>query len=187
MAGITADANESVGGASDLGFANPFIYNWNGTGLGPATSPTSRAGTTATAPARFWPATNGFDMVTGRGSVNGAAFAAALAGYTPAVITFHSTKLTATHPLNLKRVKKGASVTFSGVLTNTTSAQSARHRQMLVVASNGNMLGVDRTGRSGGWEIVIKVKKRLTWHAVFMGSAHEKGSVSRSRTVRIKH
>ena len=35
MAGITADANESVGGASDLGFANPFIYNTNGTGLGP--------------------------------------------------------------------------------------------------------------------------------------------------------
>ena len=45
------------------------------------------------------------------------------------------------------------------------------------MAANGNVLGFDGTGRSGGWQIVFKVKKRLTWHAIFMGSAHEKGSV----------
>ncbi len=126
-------------------------------------------------------------MVTGRGSVKGAAFAAALAGYTPNPIVFHTTKLTATHPLNLKRVRKGKKVVFSGVLTDTTNHSPLRHRQVLLVAANGNVLGFDGTGRSGGWQIVFKVSKRLTWHAIFMGSAHEKGSSSRSRTVRIKN
>ncbi len=100
---------------------------------------------------------------------------------------FHTTKLTATHPVNLKRVKKGSKVTFSGVLTDTDEPQSARHRQVLLVAANGNVLGFDGTGKSGGWQIVVKISKRTTWHAIFMGSAREKGSSSPSRTVRIKH
>jgi kumamolisin len=187
MAGITADANESVGGASDLGFANPFIYNSNGTGLGPGAFTDIVSGNNSNGTGSLWPTAVGYDMVTGRGSVKGAAFAAALAGYTPAVITFHTSKLTATHPLNLKRVPKGKKVVFSGVLTDTTNHSPLVHRQVLLVAANGRVLGFDGTGRSGGWQIVFKVTKRLTWHAIFMGSAHEKGSVSRSRTVRIKN
>ena len=41
-------------------------------------------------------------------------------------------------------------------------------------------------GYIGEWEIRFKVKKRMTWHAVFMGSGAEKATSSPSRTVRIK-
>jgi kumamolisin len=185
MAGITADANESAG--FDLGFANPFIYNSTGTGLVAGAFTDIVSGNNSNGTGTLWPTAAGYDMVTGRGSVKGAAFAAALAGFTPVVPTFHTSKLTATHPLNLKRVPKGKKVTFSGVLTDTTNHSPLVHRQVLLVAANGRVLGFDGTGRSGGWQIVFKVTKRLTWHAIFMGSAHEKGSVSRSRTVRIKN
>ncbi len=75
MAGITADANEAVG--SDLGFANPFIYNATGNGMvaGDFTDITSGSNSNGTGP--FFTAVAGYDMVTGRGSVKGAAFAAA--------------------------------------------------------------------------------------------------------------
>ena len=53
--------------------------------------------------------------------------------------------------------------------------------------ANGRVLGFDGTNANGVWQIVHKVSKRFTWHAIFMGSAHEKGSVSPSRVVRIKH
>jgi len=181
MAGITADANERTG--FDLGFANPFIYNV----LGNADFTDITSGNNSNGTGNLWPTATHYDMVTGRGSVKAALFATALAGFTPVVPTFHTSKLTSTHPLNLKRVRKGKKVTFSGVLTDTTTHTPLRHRQVLLVAANGRVLGFDGTGRSGGWSIVFKVSKRLTWHAIFMGSAHEKGSVSRSRTVRIKN
>ena len=119
-------------------------------------------------------------MVTGRGAVDAAAFATALAGFTPAVLTFDTTKLTATHPTNMKRVKKGAVVTFEGVLTNVTGAHPIANRQIIVIG-NGGIIGVDRTGTSGKWEIRFKVKKRTSWHAVFMGSA-PRGPTSRRRS-----
>jgi len=185
MAGITADANENA--ATDLGFANPFIYNTTGNGLAGGAFHDITTGSNSNGTGAFWSAGPGYDMVTGRGSVKGDAFAAALPGYTPAVITFHTTKLTATHPLNLKRVKKGSKVVFSGVLTDTTSHAPLRHRQVLLLNANGRVLGFDGTSANGVWQIVHKVSKRFTWHAIFMGSAREKGSVSPSRTVRIKH
>ena len=69
----------------------------------------------------------------------------------------------------MKRVKKGAVVTFEGVLTNVTGAHPIANRQIIVIG-NGGIIGVDRTGTSGKWEIRFKVKKRTSWHAVFMGS-----------------
>jgi len=84
-------------------------------------------------------------------------------------------------------VKKGSKVVFSGVLTDTITHTPLRHRQVLLLNANGRVLGFDGTSANGVWQIVHKVSKRFTWHAIFMGSAHEKGSVSPSRTVRIKH
>ena len=127
-----------------------------------------------------------FDMVTGRGSVIANNFATAFAGFTPPVLSFDTTKLTATHPTNMKRVKKGAVVTFEGVLTNVTGAHPIANRQIIVIG-NGGIIGVDRTGTSGKWEIRFKVKKRTSWHAVFMGSASEKPDLSPTLTVRIQH
>ena len=86
----------------------------------------------------------------------------------------------------MKRVKKGAVVTFEGVLTNVTGAHPIANRQIIVIG-NGGIIGVDRTGTSGKWEIRFKVKKRTSWHAVFMGSAAEKPDLSPTLTVRIQH
>jgi hypothetical protein len=48
------------------------------------------------------------------------------------------------------------------------------------------VLGFDGTNANGVWQVVVKISKRTTWHAIFMGSAREEGSTSPSRTVRIK-
>ena len=117
MAGITADTNESAGGAN-LGFANPFIYQEAGSG----DFPDIKQGNNSNGTGSLWPAANGFDMVTGRGSVKGAAFAASARRVHAAVITFDTTKLTATHPTNLKRVKKGSRSRSRASSPNTTAA-----------------------------------------------------------------
>jgi kumamolisin len=179
MAGITADANDAAG--HNLGFANPFIYQEAAGDFNDIIQ-----GNNVNFTGSSFQAGPGFDLVTGRGSVVASAFAAALAGFTPAVPTFDTTKLTATHPINMKRVKKGSVVTFSGVLTNVTGAHPIANRQIIVIG-NGNIIGVDRTGTSGKWEIRFKVKKRTSWHAIFMGSAAEKPDLSPTLTVRIQH
>jgi len=180
MAGITADANEDA--SFNLGFANPFIYQEAGTDFHDITQGNNATNFTG----GNFPTRVGFDMVTGRGSVIADKFATALAGFTPPVLSFDTTKLTATHPTNMKRVKKGAVVTFSGILTNVTGAHPIANRQIIVIG-NGSIIGVDRTGTSGKWEIRFKVKKRTSWHAVFMGSAAEKPDLSPTLTVRIQH
>jgi subtilase family serine protease len=180
MAAITADANESAG--KHLGYANPFIYQT----LVPGDFFDITQGNNVNFTGSSFQAGAGFDMVTGRGAPDAAAFAAALAGFTPVVPTFDTTKLTATHPTNMKRVKKGTVVTFEGVLTNVTGAHPIANRQIIVIG-NGSIIGVDRTGTSGKWEIRFKVKRRTSWHAVFMGSGSEKPDLSPTLTVRIQH
>ena len=158
------------------------------TAWSPATSRTSRAGHNSNGTGPFFKAVAGYDMVTGRGSVKGATFAAALAGYVPVPIVFHTTKLTATHPVNLKRVKKGSKVTFSGVLTDTISHQPARQPPGAPRGRERQRARLRRHGQERRWEIVFKVSKR-----------HHRGTRSswarrtrrarrrRRRTVRIKH
>ena len=62
MAGITADTNESAGGAN-LGFANPFIYQEADGDFHDITQGNNSNGTGSS-----FQAGSGFDMVTGRGS-----------------------------------------------------------------------------------------------------------------------
>ena len=182
MAAITADANESAG--KDLGYANPFLYQ------------------TLDADDRFLRHHAGQQRqlhrleLPGRAGIrhgHGARRARrrhvrdrAWPDSRRVVPTFDTTKLTATHPTNMKRVKKGAVVTFEGVLTNVTGAHPIANRQIIVIG-NGGIIGVDRTGTSGKWEIRFKVKKRTSWHAVFMGSGSEKPDLSPTLTVRIQH
>jgi hypothetical protein len=179
MAGITADANEAAG--KTLGFANPFIYQAPGSVFHDITQ-----GNNVNFTGSNFQARHGFDLVTGRGSVIASSFATALAGFTPTTPTFDNTKLSATHPLNMKRVKKGSMVTFSGVLTDTTKHAPIANRQIIVIGG-GRIIGVDRTGTAGKWEIRFKVRKRMTWHAVFMGSVNQKPAQSPNRLVRIQH
>ncbi|HEX2378476.1 MAG TPA: hypothetical protein VHI30_13015, partial [Gaiellales bacterium] len=185
MAAMTADANEAAGGAGHrLGYANPFLYSDLRTAVNGFFDITQGSNINFTG--QFFTAGIGFDMVTGLGAPEGDTLAATLATYTPAPITFDTTRLTATHPLNLKRVRKGSIVTFSGLLTDTTKAKPLANRQVIVIGS-GRIIGVDRTGTAGKWEIKFKVKKRMSWHAIFMGSGSERPDSSPTLTVRIQH
>jgi kumamolisin len=182
-AAITADANESVGGgAANLGFANPFLY---GT-LVNADFHDITQGNNSNGTGSNWPADQFFDLVTGRGSLIGTNFVNALQTYVAAPLTFDHTKLTGTHPLNRKRVNKGKVVDFTGRLTNKDAGGGIANRQIIVVG-NGNIIGVDRTDGNGVWDIKFKVKKRTSWHAVFMGSDIERPSFSPTHLVRILH
>jgi subtilase family serine protease len=180
IAGITADANESAG--QNLGFANPFIYQE--LMASDFTDITQGSNSNGTGP--FFTTRVGWDHVTGRGSVKANLFAAALATYVATPIVFERTKLTGTHPLNRKRVAKGSIVTFNGRLTNVDTPGPIANRQILVIG-NGRIIGVDRTAADGTWQTRFKVKRRLTWHAIFMGSDVERPSLSPSRLVRIRH
>ena len=124
--------------------------------------------------------------MTGRGSLKANNFATALGTYVASPPTFEHTKLTGTHPLNMKRVNKGKVVDFTGRLTNTGTPGPIANRQIIVIG-NGNIIGVDRTDSNGVWDIKFRVKKRTSWHAVFMGSDVERPSQSPTHTVRIRH
>jgi subtilase family serine protease len=179
-AAVTADANEDAG--QNLGFANPFIYgNFLVNDFHDITQGNNSNGTGGNFAAGI-----GFDLVTGRGSLIGSTFATKLAAYITAPITFDATKLTGTHPLNMKRVARGRVVDFTGTLTNVPNPGPIANRQIIVIG-NGNIIGVDRTNANGVWDIKFKVKKRTSWHAVFMGSAAEKPDLSPTLTVRIQH
>ncbi|MGH3074772.1 MAG: hypothetical protein ACRDQC_07595 [Gaiellales bacterium] len=180
-AAITADANEDAG--QNLGFANPFIYgNFLVTDFNDILLGNNSNGTGSN-----WPADTGFDLVTGRGSLVANTFATKLASYIALAPTFDHTKLTGTHPLNRKRVNKGKVVDFTGKLTNTDNANSPIANRQIIVIGNGNIIGVDRTDANGVWDIHFKVKKRLSWHAIYMGSDVERPSLSPTLTVRIQH
>jgi subtilase family serine protease len=183
-AAITADANEDAG--QNLGFANPFLYNTTGNGMLAGDFHDVTLGNNSNGTGGNFPAQVGFDMVTGLGSLRGSNFAAELAGYTAPVITFDHTKLTGTHPLNRKRVTKGKLVDFTGRLTNVDTPGPIANRQIIVIG-NGTIIGVDRTDANGVWDIKFKVKRRLTWHAIFMGSDVERPSQSPAHLVRILH
>jgi kumamolisin len=179
-AAITADANEDAG--QNLGFANPFLYGTLAQGDFHDVTQGSNSNDTGSS----FTAGPGFDLVTGRGSLKGSNFATALATYVAAPLTFDHTKLTGTHPLNRKRVNKGKLVDFTGRLTNKDAGGGIANRQIIVIG-NGNIIGVDRTDANGVWDIKFKVKKRLSWHAVFMGSDIERPSSSPTHLVRILH
>ncbi len=182
-AAITADANESAG--QNLGFANPFIYKTLVGGSGGDFNDVL-TGSNANGTAPFFSAHMGWDHVTGWGSLIGTNFANALATYVATPPVFHHTKLTGTHPLNNKRVTRGKLVDFTGRLTDKDAGGGIANRQIIVIG-NGNIIGVDRTSSNGVWEIKFKVKKRLSWHATFMGSDTQRPAFSPTHTVRIRH
>ncbi len=182
-AAITADANESAGGgAANLGFANPFLY---GTWL-PPTSTTSPRATTRTGPAPTGRPTSSSTWSPAADRSRAATSRPRSPTYVATAPTFDHTKLTGTHPLNRKRVNKGKLVDFTGRLTNKDTPGPIANRQIIVIG-NGNIIGVDRTDANGVWDIKFKVKRRTSWHAVFMGSDIERPSFSPTHLVRILH
>jgi subtilase family serine protease len=182
-AAITADANEDAG--QNLGFANPFIYKTLAIGAGGGLRDVL-TGSNSNGTGNFFSAHSGWDHVTGRGSLVGSDFATKLAAYVATPPTFHHTKLTGTHPLNRKRVTRGKLVDFTGRLTDKDAHHGIANRQIIVMGSGG-IIGVDRTNSNGVWEIRFKVTKRLSWHAVFMGSDTQRPAFSPTHLVRIRH
>jgi kumamolisin len=177
-AGITADSNESAG--QNLGFANPFIYD--GTNAFSDVITGNNVNFTGTA----YQARNGYDFVTGRGSIVADQFASDLATFVVTQPVWEQTKLTGTHPLNRKRVNRGSIVTFAGKLTNIDTPGPIAHRQIIVIG-NSRIIAITHSTADGTWEARAKIKKRTTWHAIFMGSDLEMPDLSPNRLIRIRH
>ena len=169
--------------ASNLGFANPFIYQ----DAGRATSHDITQGSNANGTGGNFPADRRIRHGDGPRIGQGEQRSPPRSAPTRASpITFEATKLTGTHPLNMKRVKKGKVVDFTGRLTNTHTPGPIANRQIIRDRERQHhRRRPHRLERRVGHP--FRVKKRMSWHAVFMGSGVEKPSQSPTRTVRIQH
>jgi subtilase family serine protease len=184
LAGIVADMNQysRAHGGQRLGYANPFLYdrlrhhravfrdvvrgdNHLG-GKGP------------------YPATAGYDLASGIGSVRSTLLAADLASYVPNPPAPAATTLTAV-PARDRVIRYGARLTFHGRLTDGGGAVSGER----VYVQGGDLLGIRewprRTGADGRWSVALsrQIVRRMTWRAVFLGSETRAPAVAGGHTV----
>ena len=148
MAGIVADANQysRAHGGQRLGFANPFLYQtFQDTG---SVFRDITLGDNSLGFDGRYPATAGYDLATGIGSVGAQGLATALAAFSPSAPTLRPTTLTAA-PSRPRIVLYGAPITFRGQLRGP----SGRARRAGRVPAGHRPAGVppmaddDRRGR----------------------------------------
>jgi len=171
LAGIVADVNQYslAHGGQRLGFANPFLYDRLRQHR--AVFRDVRLGDNHLGGKGLFPATPGYDLATGAGSVHAALLAADLAVYVPTPPSPVATVLTAS-PVRDRVVRYGSRVTFQGRLTAAGEAVAGER----VYLQGGDLLGIRewprRTGPAGGWSLTLsrEIARRMTWRAVFLGS-----------------
>jgi kumamolisin len=180
MAALTADADESAG--KQLGFANPFLYAHAGTSM----FHDIVSGTNNLFGGRRYTAGPGYDLATGLGSIRAAAFASALASWTPPPISVDSTRLDVIGPVDGRRLLYGHRVTFRGRLIDTTTGKPIANAQVLVTTT------VDtyrvRTNAGGAWSVSRSkaIGSDMSWHAVYLGSEVNAPATSPSRKLLVQ-
>jgi hypothetical protein len=183
LAGIVADANESsrLRGGARLGFANPFLYANQKTSIFNDIVDGNNSITRGTT----YSAGPGFDMATGLGSVNATPLANALAAFTASPPTQTAAFLTVAGPPSGKAVGYGNAVTFHGTLLNNGS-QPIRHEPVYVETRLGDFRDV--TNAAGEWSITLakKLKRNLTWKAVFVGSDTRRPAATAGRRLYVR-
>ncbi|MDX6548617.1 MAG: hypothetical protein QOG33_2167 [Gaiellales bacterium] len=171
MAGIVADVNEysRAHGGQRLGFANPFLYDR--LRLHRAVFRDVTLGDNHLDGAGRYPATAGYDLATGIGSVHASPLAADLAAYRPSRPSPVPTTLTAA-PTRDRVVHYGARVRFHGRLTDADGGLAGE----LVIVQGHDLLGTREwrvhTDATGFWSLVLsrQIVRRLGWAAVYLGS-----------------
>src|SRR3954452_2380969 len=183
LAGLLADMNSYslAHGGKRLGFANPFLY-----------------GSFATAPAAFldvtvgsnnpdgagpYPATPGYDQVSGIGAPLAGALAVHLAAYASARPVFAATRISAL-PSGARTLLHGRSIVLHGVLGDAEGGTAGAR----VLVQGASAIGVREwrrtTGRHGGWSLRLRAPSRRTrWRAVYLGSETRGPAISDCRTI----
>src|SRR5206468_8287288 len=137
------------------GFANPFLYESFAGGSTFFNDIVS--GTNDVAGHGKYVAGAGYDLASGLGSVDGAGFAADLAAYTAAGVgSPDATSLTAS-PTSSKTITYGKTVTFSGMLTDTTAAAplDGEYVYLEIYDEGGYRLWRTPTDANGHWAISL--------------------------------
>ena len=131
-----------------------------------------------------YPATLGYDLASGLGSVRSNLLAVDLASYVPSTPAPAATVLTAL-PSRDRVVRYGRRLVFHGRLTRA-GVPVADQR---VYLQGGDLLGIRewpcRTDADGRWSVTLsrQIVRRMTWRAVFLGSQTLAPAVAGGHTV----
>ena len=171
MAGIVADANEYslAHGGPRMGFANPFLYDtFHGAA---ATFRDITLGDNSVGSDVRYPATPGYDLATGIGSVDAQRLATALSAYAPTTPTLRPTTLTAA-PTRARIVLYGSPVTFRGELRGPSGPIAGQVVYLQGTDQFGFRQWRTTTGSDGRWSITLggQITRRFQWKAVYPGS-----------------
>jgi subtilase family serine protease len=186
LAGITANANEysRANGGERLGFANPFLYDRFANG-GAFFLDVDSGSNDINGEGKYSAGT-GYDLVTGLGALDANVFALELAAYAGATVDVHDTAVSASPTAN-KTVTYGKTVTFSGVLTDTTAGTPIAGRIVWLELRDG--LGTRSwgavTNASGQWSVSLSspLRRKETWQALYLGEEGMAAAESPSHTV----
>jgi pro-kumamolisin-like protein/subtilase family protein len=174
LAALTADANEYSlrNGGERLGFASPFFYDRFAQLDGLFVDVVD--GSNDIALQGKYSAGPDYDLATGLGSLNADRLAQDLAAYTASPLEVHTTSLAASPTAN-RTITVGQTVTFSGVLTDTTAGAPIAGRVVWLELVDG--LGARSWGAvtdaSGQWLVSPSgaFRRKATWQAVYAGEA----------------
>ncbi len=144
------------------------------TGCSPTIRPssaTSPSATTGRAPSRRYPATPGYDLATGIGSVSAEQLALHLAASAPSNPTPTPTTLTAS-PGGPRTVSYGTPIVFSGRLTDATGAVAGARVYLQGLDSLGFRTWTDLTDANGNWSITLggQLTRKTRWRVSYLGS-----------------
>ena len=186
MAGIVADANQysRAHGGQRLGFANPFLYQtFQDTG---SVFRDITLGDNSLGFDGRYPATAGYDLATGIGSVGAQGLATALAASSPSAPTLRPTTLTAA-PAGPRIALYGTPITFRGQLRGPSGPLAGQ----VVYLQGTDQLGFRQwrttTGADGTWSVTLgrEITRKFQWRAVYLGSQRRSPSSAPGSVVHV--
>jgi hypothetical protein len=171
LAGIVADANQysRAHGGQRLGFANPFLYRMFANH--PAVFRDITRGDNGPGREPRYPATRGYDLATGIGSVSAEQLALHLAAAPPSNPSPDPTTLTAA-PTGPRTVSYGTPIDFHGRLTDGGGGVAGARVYLQGLDSLGYRSWSDVTDAQGNWSITLagQLTRKTRWRVSYLGS-----------------
>jgi kumamolisin len=172
MAGNSADANEYslAHGGQRMGYANPFLYDTFRTD--PSAFHDITLGNNNVGGKSQYPATSGYDMATGIGSPDAVELGTQLSLFTPAALSVDPTTLAAS-PSGNRTIKFGQSVSFGGVLRNSSDHPIVHARVFLQLEDQTGVREWTRfTDSDGHWLVRLStsIDRKAHWRVSYLGT-----------------
>jgi hypothetical protein len=135
-------------------------------------------------PGVLYPATAGYDLATGIGSVGAHALALQLAAYNPAAPSPSPTSLTAA-PGGPRIAPYGSTIVFHGRLTDSSGAVAGARVYLQGVDLLGFRTWTDVTDEQGDWSIALgpQIVRKTRWRVSYLGSEQESPALHLGSTV----